>query len=228
MLSKYAPCMSLERTPSSGGPEGSEEIRAFIELDRAASDRDFVDYLEKHGCSHGELLDIGTGPADIPLLLVDRHQEIELTCIDNGKDMLRRARLRVAERGESRRIRLMEVDALDLPFEREQFDGAYSKNVLHHVTDPVQMLREAMRVLRPGGGFVVRDLLRPGSEKELQRLLEEQAGELGELEARMFERTTRAAYTLEEYQEILDSAGLSALRFERTSERHLSFIVRKP
>ena len=222
------PIMSLERTPSRGGPEGPEQVQAYIGLDRAASDRDFAAYLQKQGCTRGELLDIGTGPADIPLLLVEAHEGLEITGIDFGTDMLRSARLQVAERGESRRIRLMEVDAQELPFEREQFDGAFSKNVLHHVQDPVRMLREAMRVLRPGAPLVVRDLVRPGSEEELQALLEGHAAGFPELQRGMFERTTRAAYTLAELAAILEEAGLPGVELERTSERHVSFCVRKP
>jgi ubiquinone/menaquinone biosynthesis C-methylase UbiE len=220
--------MSLPRVPSQGGPEGPEEVRAYDALDRSASDRDFVAFLEDQGCARGELLDIGTGPGDIPLLLVERDPELEVTGIDPSLDMLRIARLKTAERGHSRRIRLLEVDATELPFERECFDGAFAKHVLHHVSDPVAMLREALRVLRPGAPLVVRDLVRPGSEEELQRLLQANVGEQGEMQQRMFERTTRAAYTMDEYAAILAQVGFESAELQRTSERHVSFCIRKP
>ena len=38
-----------------------------------------------------------------------------------------------------------------LPFRTGSFDVVYSNSVLEHVRDPAQVLREAMRVLRPGG-----------------------------------------------------------------------------
>lgn len=222
--------MRLPRVPSQGGPEGPEEVRAYEALDRAASDREFVALLEKHGCDRGELLDIGTGPADVPLLLVERSEDddIEVTGIDASKEMLRLGRLKIAERGESRRIRLLEVDAESLPFERECFDGAFAKHVLHHVRDPLAMLREALRVLRPHAPLVIRDLVRPETEEELAQLMDELAAGLGELQRAMFERTTRAAYTMDEYAALLAQIGHGDTPLERTSQRHVSFCLRKP
>jgi len=42
-------------------------------------------------------------------------------------------------------------DALALPFADESFDRIIASEVFEHVTDDVQALREAYRVLRPGG-----------------------------------------------------------------------------
>ena len=38
-----------------------------------------------------------------------------------------------------------------LPFDDDHFDIVYSSNVLEHTTDPAQVLREAVRVAKPGG-----------------------------------------------------------------------------
>jgi len=46
-------------------------------------------------------------------------------------------------------------DAESLPFEDGTFDVVYSWGVLHHTPDPAQAIREAVRMVRPGGRLCV-------------------------------------------------------------------------
>lgn len=47
--------------------------------------------------------------------------------------------------------RIVGATGEDLPFEDNRFDIVYSSNVLEHTADPAQVLREALRVVKPGG-----------------------------------------------------------------------------
>ncbi|HEY7422736.1 MAG TPA: class I SAM-dependent methyltransferase [Gemmataceae bacterium] len=47
------------------------------------------------------------------------------------------------------------VDAHDLPFADASLRGVVMTNVLHHLRDPRQFLREAARCVRPGGAMVM-------------------------------------------------------------------------
>jgi ubiquinone/menaquinone biosynthesis C-methylase UbiE len=49
---------------------------------------------------------------------------------------------------------LKRLDAEDLPYEDDFFDGVYSWGVIHHSEDPQRVIREVHRVLRPGGWFI--------------------------------------------------------------------------
>jgi SAM-dependent methyltransferase len=44
-------------------------------------------------------------------------------------------------------------DGRHMPFEDESFDFALATEVLEHCPEPIQMLREVCRILRPGGGL---------------------------------------------------------------------------
>jgi ubiquinone/menaquinone biosynthesis C-methylase UbiE len=47
--------------------------------------------------------------------------------------------------------RIIGATGEDLPFDDHHFDIVYSTNVLEHTADPAQVLREAIRVVKPGG-----------------------------------------------------------------------------
>ncbi|KAG1649264.1 putative methyltransferase C1B3.06c [Nymphon striatum] len=49
------------------------------------------------------------------------------------------------------------MDAYQLPIEDNSYDIAHAHQVLQHVSDPVALLREMKRVVRPGGIVAVRD-----------------------------------------------------------------------
>lgn len=51
------------------------------------------------------------------------------------------------------------ADAHDMPFENGEFSGVVLLDVLHHLQHPVVFLREAARVLRPGGRLA---MIEPG------------------------------------------------------------------
>jgi SAM-dependent methyltransferase len=55
----------------------------------------------------------------------------------------------------------LHADAAKLPFDDETFDFAYAINVLHHVVDcddQLQVFREIVRVLKPGGVFFLQEV----------------------------------------------------------------------
>ncbi len=73
----------------------------------------------------------------------------QATGIDMSAASLERARRRCQSAGYQPDLRL--ADAEHLPFPDETFDVVYSYGVMHHSPDTERCLREAWRVLRPGG-----------------------------------------------------------------------------
>ena len=95
-------------------------------------------------------LGVGTG---ISLPLYD--QKHCITGVDLSRDMLDRARKRVAEDGLSHVEALHEMDAGALAFADGAFDAAMAMFVITVVPHPDQVLAELVRVVRPGGRVVL-------------------------------------------------------------------------
>jgi ubiquinone/menaquinone biosynthesis C-methylase UbiE len=54
-------------------------------------------------------------------------------------------------------VDLLEGDVNALPLKSGSVDAAFANMVLHHAKDPIAMLREMARVVRPGGTVAVTD-----------------------------------------------------------------------
>jgi phosphatidylethanolamine/phosphatidyl-N-methylethanolamine N-methyltransferase len=77
-----------------------------------------------------------------------------MTGIDLSAAMIERARRRVA-RGRLRHIRLLRMDASTLAFPDHAFDVVYAAYCVSTVPDPVSVVREMVRVCRPGGRIII-------------------------------------------------------------------------
>ena len=62
--------------------------------------------------------------------------------------------------GLSDRVRFVEGNALDMPFEPASFTLAIGQEAYAHIPNKPQLVRECARVLRPGGRWVFSDILR--------------------------------------------------------------------
>ena len=100
----------------------------------------------------GRILELGVGTG-ISLPLYDRKHHI--VGIDLSRDMLDRARKRVAEDGLSHVEGLEVMDASALTFADRSFDAAMAMFVITVVPDPAKVLAEMVRVVRPGGRVVL-------------------------------------------------------------------------
>jgi SAM-dependent methyltransferase len=99
---------------------------------------------------HGgeDVLEIGCGTGS-DLLQFARHGA-RATGIDVTAKHVELARERVGDLAVVR-----QGDARQLPFRDGHFDYVYSHGVLHHSDEPERIVREMLRVLRPGGRFNV-------------------------------------------------------------------------
>jgi SAM-dependent methyltransferase len=95
------------------------------------------------------IADIGCGPGAFAAVLCARGAQV--TAIDSARAML----AAVEARGLG--CELVQADALALPLAAGSHDAACLVQVLEYLDDPVAALREAARVVRPGGVVLAAD-----------------------------------------------------------------------
>jgi demethylmenaquinone methyltransferase/2-methoxy-6-polyprenyl-1,4-benzoquinol methylase len=98
----------------------------------------------------GRLLDAGAGTGDLAFTALRLSPGTHVTALDFAPAML--AAGRRADR--SRAVQWCRGDARCLPFRDGTFDAAVSGYLLRNVPDPLPVLREQARVVRPGGRVV--------------------------------------------------------------------------
>jgi len=205
-----------------------EEAREYDAMDHSTVNRLFVSDLLAKGLVIGEVLDVGTGTALIPVELCQQTPDCKVVAADLSTYMLDLARYNIAIGNCEFRVLLCHVDAKGLPFEDERFQVVMSNSIIHHIPDPSLVLAESVRVCVPGGRLFFRDLARPDNAEALTKLVDTYAGGESEFARKMFADSLHAALTLEELQALVGQLGFAASTVSMTSDRHWTWSAAKP
>jgi ubiquinone/menaquinone biosynthesis C-methylase UbiE len=217
----------LPRTPEPEVMDSAEEARDFDAMDHAAVNRALVaDFLAAWDGTN-PVLDVGTGPAQIPVELCRAHPGALVVAIDLAEHMLAVARENVRQAGLAGRIRLERWDAKRLPCADASFAAVLSNSIVHHAPEPGVVLAEMVRVCAPGGLLFVRDLLRPDDEPTLARLVELYTPGANAHQRQMFADSLRAALTPDEVRGLVSGLGFDPETVRQTSDRHWTWQARK-
>lgn len=198
---------------------------AYARADFAEANATFVALVEQGAdpSLRGRLLDLGCGPADIPIALAERHPGLSIEAIDGAPPMLDLARENLADRPQlGTRVQLrcayLPCDYLD----RHGYDFVVSNSLLHHLADPAVMWATIAHCAAPGAAVRVMDLARPVSPVAVDALVETYAINEADVLRRDFRNSLFAAYTVDEVRDQLDAARLTGLQVEMISDRHLA------
>ncbi len=187
-------------------------INALLGYTRAT-----LGHLE-HLCRHWRpgqrltLLDIATGSADIPLAILRwadrRGLDVSIVAVDRHPVTAQAA----ADASADPRLRIVEADVFDLPFERASFDYVLTSMFLHHLDEAqvIAVLRIMDRLARRG--LIVADLLRHRRAYLWIRLLTRFSNAMVRHDA---VTSVAQAFRHDEVLALRDRAGLSYLDYHR-------------
>jgi ubiquinone/menaquinone biosynthesis C-methylase UbiE len=212
----------LPRVLESEVMDKPEEAREYDAMDHSGVIGRFVaDFLATHGGGRGgELLDVGTGPARIPIALCRADRRVRILGVDLAGPMLDLARRNVAEAELTDRIRFARGDAKNLPFPDGRFEAVLSNTIVHHIPRPESALAEMVRLVAPGGTLMVRDLARPADSSAVEDLVALHAGAEPLTARNLFRDSLHASLTLDEVRSIIRDLGMPAEGVVMTSDRH--------
>ena len=142
-----------------GGVEGKKRLEVLARVMWPTTAR----VLQEAGLAPGmTCLDLGCGGGDVTLQLAtsvgSRGQVIGADMDEIKLDLARQ----LAARAGLGNVRFQQVTVQDWR-EESQYDCIYSRFLLTHLADPVHVLRQMLRAVRPGGMAVVEDIDFSGS-----------------------------------------------------------------
>jgi putative AdoMet-dependent methyltransferase len=122
--------------------------------------------LDLSGAARGKkILDIGTGTGNLASGLLDRGAEV--VGLDPSQKMLDLAAVKLEGRP-GIELRRLDQPFLEIPYGDSSFDAVVSTYAFHHVHPDKKpaCISEMLRVLRPGGTWVIGDLIFQSREDE--------------------------------------------------------------
>lgn len=175
--------------------------------------------------SSGTVVDIGTGTARIPILMLQhspKEKNIVIKALDLSAEMLKVAARNVSAAGLGERLHLQRSDAKRLPFADASFEMVISNSLVHHLPEPDLFFSEVARLVRSGGGILIRDLIRPDTNVYLEELVEKHVADASEYQRQLFRDSLHASLTIQEVELCLRKVGITDVSIVQPSDRHWS------
>jgi ubiquinone/menaquinone biosynthesis C-methylase UbiE len=213
--------------------DSASEAVEYDAMDHREVNRRFVaDFLAARRvrslATAGNILDLGTGTAQIPIELCGADPNARVVAVDMARSMLDLARVNVARAGFAERIELVLCDAKRLAYPDGLFAAVISNSIVHHIPQPASVLAEIARVAATGGLIFVRDLMRPADEATVRTLVNTYAAGANEHQRQMFDDSLRAALDLTEIRALVAELGFDPLGVQATTDRHWTWIAERP
>src|SRR5256885_185453 len=198
-----------------------EQARAYARADFEVENQGFVDRFVE--CfpefKAGHVLDLGCGPADIPIRLARKLPECRITGVDGAAPMIAIGLEAIRAAGLADRITLRCERFQDMALP-ERADADISNSLLHHVPNPLRFWYAAKKLAQPGAVVLVMDLLRPTSSEAAQAIVNKYAAEEPAILRRDFYNSLLASFTEDDVAAQLAEMNLTRLLIDVPDDRH--------
>jgi ubiquinone/menaquinone biosynthesis C-methylase UbiE len=201
------------------------EAYEYDQMDFTEVNTDFALLGSKLGKKEANVLDIGTGTAQIPIILSDLQPQWNIIGVDLAESMLKLATKNIEKAGKSQQITLTLVDGKKMPYDDQSFDLVMSNSLVHHIPKPIDLFKEIDRVVKADGSILIRDLLRPKSENEIEEIVKQANLDYNPRQKKLFKDSLHAALTLDEIQEIISQIGWHNTKLYQSSSRHWTLTI---
>lgn len=137
------------------GAEGFQKV--FDEFTYVHTWYNSIRVIEKCTAMHdgARVLDAGCGWGRMLLGVLERHTGLDVTAVDLQEDALEIGRNLIGEESNGNQISWQQGDLNGLDLPDEEFDIIYSARVFQHLDDHGAGVRELLRMLKPGGRFLI-------------------------------------------------------------------------
>lgn len=200
------------RTPETDdGIQDEVTVIEYDKMQRSLRDQGHlpVDELVKFTNNGDYALEIGPGPGYLGLEWLCKIKDTRLIGLEISQAMIHIAEKNARDYQMSERVSYKKGNALDIPFQSDTFDLAFSNGSLHEWEDAGQVFTEIFRVLKKGGRVSVSDLRRDLSQdifEFMKDCCESKKIQEG------FVTSVMASYLKDELEEILGGIGFTKVQ----------------
>jgi SAM-dependent methyltransferase len=205
--------------------EGRVQVAAYATADFSEPNQRFCalfaqrfpDFAGRH------IIDLGCGPADIPIRLARVYNAVRVSAVDGSAAMLEYANRAAIAQDMGARIECVQwrIGTAPMPVRLAAAgDAVISNSLLHHLADPQALWTAIGGCAAPGAAVLVMDLCRPANQNAARSLVDQYAADEPPILKRDFLNSLMASYREGEVRAQLASAGLREFAVERVSDRH--------
>ncbi len=158
--SKWPDRLALSREQFSKDGIAEQFAKSKVHADKEFLDKIVI--LAKLG-PESSVLDIATGTGFVAVEFAHKTTGVVVGS-DITLEMVGWARKHASKEGTTRNTMFLLADAAHQPFRDQSFDSVVSRLAMHHIPEPVPVIKEMARLCKPDGRAVVADQISPEDE----------------------------------------------------------------